>query len=257
MQQLVKERGKRAPKASKSTPTDAGTVTPAAPPKIGAIRPASWAIIHLPIRNMPGSPLVVHAFSAKSREQMRAAQEAGSVTKKNRRRDPKDFEGLYQGARHISREGWDGIAAAAFRSAAVSACRFAGFTMTHGKGSVFIEPDGVDRADGMPLVRVHGTPVAFEAMVRLPNGSVDIVVRPRWDDWTANIGVRFDQELFTPEDVMALMERAGAQVGVGEGRPGSKNSHGQGWGLFEIDTGKRISISIIEPKRYSFTVEKA
>jgi hypothetical protein len=30
------------------------------------------------------------------------------------------------------------------------------------------------------------------------------------------------------------MHRVGAQVGIGEGRPDSKNSTGMGWGTFEI-----------------------
>jgi hypothetical protein len=39
---------------------------------------------------------------------------------------------------------------------------------------------------------------------------------------------------FTPEDVANLMARVGMQVGIGEGRPDSKNSAGMGWGLFKI-----------------------
>lgn len=37
-------------------------------------------------------------------------------------------------------------------------------------------------------------------------------------------------------DVANLMNRVGAQVGIGEGRPDSKNSAGMGWGLFSIET---------------------
>jgi len=31
-----------------------------------------------------------------------------------------------------------------------------------------------------------------------------------------------------------LLARVGMQVGIGEGRPDSKNSAGMGWGLFEV-----------------------
>ena len=37
---------------------------------------------------------------------------------------------------------------------------------------------------------------------------------------------------------MNLMARAGAQVGVGEGRPDSKTSAGLGFGTWEIVTGE-------------------
>ncbi len=47
-----------------------------------------FAIINVPIRNAPGAPLVVHAFSAKARQIMREAQELGSVGKKRKPKDP-------------------------------------------------------------------------------------------------------------------------------------------------------------------------
>jgi hypothetical protein len=34
------------------------------------------------------------------------------------------------------------------------------------------------------------------------------------------------------------MARVGLQVGIGEGRPDSKNSAGMGWGLFTIEEAK-------------------
>jgi hypothetical protein len=40
---------------------------------------------------------------------------------------------------------------------------------------------------------------------------------------------------FTHQDVANLMTRVGLQVGLGEGRPDSKNSAGMGWGLFQIE----------------------
>jgi len=36
-----------------------------------------------------------------------------------------------------------------------------------------------------------------------------------------------------------LLARAGLQVGIGEGRPDSKNSAGMGWGLFQIEENRR------------------
>jgi len=39
---------------------------------------------------------------------------------------------------------------------------------------------------------------------------------------------------FSGADIANLVLRAGIQVGIGEGRPFSKNSCGMGWGTFEI-----------------------
>lgn len=216
------------------------------------ISAAKMSILTVPIRNAPGSPLVVHAFSAKARATMREAQEKGSAGKNKRHREPKDFEAVYQNARHISREGWDGVAAATFRNAMIDACRLVGFKMTVGKLTVFIEPDGVSRSDGMPLVRVYGDPVPFESIARNQTGVADIRIRPRWDEWTANVRIRFDSEQFNEMDVVNLLVRAGSQCGICEGRPNSSASFGQGWGLFEIDTSKGISVVDVPAPKIEF-----
>lgn len=181
------------------------------------------------------SPYVQHKFSEKARKQMRDKQALGSQGNKNRgKREPKDFDLAYQQAIHVSRDGWYGIPAPAFRNAMISACRLVGFKMTIAKMSVFIEADGFDADDATPLVRINGDPSPFETMVRLPTGVSDISVRPKWDEWSADVRVRWDASQFSATDVMNLMSRVGLQVGIGEGRPDSKNSAGMGWGLFEV-----------------------
>lgn len=218
-----------------------------------AIAAPKFAVIAVPIKGSAGSPLVVHAFSQKARSTMRETQEAGSVAKKNRKREPKDFADLFEQAKHVSRDGWEGVAAAAFRGALISACRLVGFKMTIGKLSVFIEADGVSRLDGTPLVRIEGEATQFESMVRNANGSADIRVRPRYDEWSALVRIRFDREQMSEEDICNLILRAGAQVGICEGRPDSSSSFGQGWGLFEIDTSKPISLTELAMPKIEFS----
>lgn len=231
------------------------TASVAPPAPSAQIKPPEFAVMHLPIQNMPGSPLVVNAFSSKARETMRATQEAGSVGKKNKIREGKDFEAAYQNARHIAVDGWDGVSANAFRASAIDACRLCGFQMTVGRRALFVEPDGVSATDGTPLVRIHGEPVPFEAMVRNATGVADIRIRPRWDVWRAVVRIRFDAQLFSAEDVLNLMWRAGEQNGICEGRPGSKGSFGQGWGLFQIDTAHPIEITKVERKAFNFVMK--
>jgi hypothetical protein len=40
--------------------------------------------------------------------------------------------------------------------------------------------------------------------------------------------------MLTADDIVNLISRVGLQVGVGEGRPDSKQSAGLGFGLFQI-----------------------
>ena len=185
------------------------------------------------------APLVINACSAKAREQMRQKQEAGSVGRKGKQREPKDFHAAYEAAMHLSREGWHGIPAAAFRNAMISACRIVGFKMTLAKLSLFVHADGYDVVDGTPLVRItKGEPKYVEHPVRNESGVADIRPRPMWaEGWEARVSLRWDEDQFTASDLLNLMARVGLQVGIGEGRPDSKNSAGMGWGLFEIKRG--------------------
>lgn len=180
------------------------------------------------------SPYVQNKFSQKARDQMKEKQESGSRGKKGKAREGKDFQAVYEAAKHISREGWCGIPAPSFRNAMISACRIVGFKMTLAKLSVFVEADGYDGDDGTPLVRIKGEPRIHEGLVRNQTGVADIRWRPMWEQWEAIVRVRWDATQFSAQDVVNLLARAGAQVGIGEGRPDSKASNGMGWGMFEV-----------------------
>ncbi len=183
------------------------------------------------------APYVQNKFSQKAREQMKEKQQAGGPGRNRKAKDAKDFEALYEGATHRVADGWAGIPAPAFRNAMISACRTVGFKMTLAKLSVFVEADGFDVDDGTPLVRItKGEPRYHEALVRLQTGVADIRARPMWEPgWQAEIRITFDADQFTLADVSNLLMRVGMQVGVGEGRPDSKNSAGMGWGTFKVE----------------------
>ena len=185
------------------------------------------------------APYVQSKFSQKALQIMRDVQAQGSVAKKGKKRQPKDFDGLFEGAIHFSGKGkkrWAGIPANGIRAACVSACRTVGFQMTKAKLAIFIEADGFDESEGTPLVKItKGQPRHVEHAVRIQN-TTDIRVRAMWDPgWEAVVKVRFDADMFCLEDVANLISRVGLQVGLGEGRPDSRSSAGMGWGVFEID----------------------
>lgn len=181
------------------------------------------------------APYVMNKMSSKNREAMMAAQQLGSQAKKGRKREPKDFNAVYEGAMHVSEQGWYGIPASSFRNAMISACKIVGFHMTRAKLAVFIKSDGIDDDDGTPLVKIFGKPRRRDLAVKLANGSSDIIARPFFDDWSAEIRVRWDADMFSATDVVNLLSRAGMQVGIGAGRPDSKASAGMGWGTFSVE----------------------
>lgn len=187
------------------------------------------------------APYVQHKFSAKARQQMMDKQAAGSQAKKGKQREPKNFDEVFVQAQHFAAEGWNGIPAPAFRSSMIDACRLVNFKMTLAKQALFVEPDGFDKDDGIPLVRIEGEKERHEGLVRNETGVADIRVRPMWRVWHAAVRVTYDAEQFSHTDVANLLARAGAQVGIGEGRPFSKQSHGMGWGTFRIATEAEVN----------------
>lgn len=190
------------------------------------------------------SPLVIHRFSAKAKQEMADKMQAGSVAKKGKKREAANFESLYNQSRYISSEGWDGFNASCIRAAAISACRLVGFKMTLAKLSLFVIPDGYDKAEPeFGLIRIYGKPRRLESIARVETGACYVTVRACYDDWRATIKIRFDADQFSISDVTNLLARVGEQVGIGEGRHDSRNSVGMGWGSFRLTNEKIVKVA--------------
>lgn len=181
------------------------------------------------------APLVIHRFSAKAKNGMLEKMKEGSTSQKGRKREPLDTEAAFNAARYIAKEGWDGFNVASIRCALISACRLVGFKMVLAKLSVFVEADGRDALEPeFGLIRINGKPRKTEMVARVETGQAYVTIRPSYDEWSAKVRVRYDADQFKLQDLTNLLARAGEQVGIGEGRPDSKNSAGMGWGTFRI-----------------------
>jgi hypothetical protein len=186
-------------------------------------------------RIVGSAPYVQNRFSEKASAAMREKQEKGGQSQKDKKREAKDFKAAFLGAQYKSAKGWNGIPADAFRAAMISACRIVGFKMTLAKLSLFVLAEGYDATNGRPLIKISGKPRQVVHPVRLQTGVLDLRSRPMWDEgWSADVIVRWDADQFSLIDVTNLMTRVGTQVGIGEGRPDSRESAGMGWGLFDI-----------------------
>ena len=187
------------------------------------------------IRITGTAPYVQNAFSRRTMEKILAGQTEGRRSKSRKNLEPRDVERDYQEAMHKTADDRYGIPAPAFRSAMISACRVAGFVMTKAKLAVFIEADDFDADCGTPLVYLNGEPEVHVSSVRLESGVTSIAIRPMWRKWSAIVRVKYDADMFGSSDILNLLHRAGQQVGIGEGRPDSRKSHGMGWGTFNVD----------------------
>jgi hypothetical protein len=122
----------------------------------------------------------------------------------------------------------------------ISACRLVGFKMTLAKLSIFVEADGYDKQESqIPLIKIIGNAVKQEDMARVVTGQPYVTVRAAYHNWKAAVKIRWDADQFSVDDITNLLSRVGQQVGLGEGRPDSKNSAGMGWGLFTIEETKK------------------
>jgi hypothetical protein len=198
------------------------------------IKAPNFSVAEFRIRGT--APYMQLRFSEKAQNQMAATQAAGSQARTKRGHAARSFDADYEAAMHVDRDGRRGIPASAFRKGMIDACRVVDFKMTQAKMSIFVEADTLDIVDGMPLVFIEGTPRRVDMPVPNANGRMDIRVRARWDSWAARIRVKWDADQFSATDVLNLLVRVGVQVGVGEGRPFSKNSAGIGYGTFEVLT---------------------
>ena len=181
------------------------------------------------------APLVIHRFSAKVKNQMLLKAEEGKSSGSKKNRTAQDSDKKFQEARYISKEGWDGFHAGAVRAAMISACRLVGYKMTLAKMSVFVVADGYDAEEPqIPLIRIIGKAVRQDDMARVETGQPYVTIRAAYHDWRAKVKIRWDADQFSMQDVSNLLARVGQQVGIGEGRPDSKNSCGMGWGTFRI-----------------------
>ena len=166
------------------------------------------------LRLVGDSPLIVHAWSAKAKQEMLDKQMGKARSKK----EPKDPQADYEGAFYRLPNGKPGFPTIAFKAAAVNAARqVEGLTMTFLRGAFHTVGE---------LVEIEGTPRIREDMVRVGMGTADIRFRPEWAEWAINLTVRLNTRSLTLEQLIHLFNQAGFSVGVGEWRPEKDGRNG-------------------------------
>jgi hypothetical protein len=170
------------------------------------------------------SPLIVNAFSEKAIRMIEDKQQGKSKSSKH---PPKNPEEDYEGAKHISPEGWEGFPAGGFKAAIVRGAKIVGLEMKSTRNAVFIVPDDEESQ----LIRIHGESRMRRDMVRIANGSADVRYRPEYPQWEATLPIEFNSGVISLEYVYQIVSAGGYGVGVGEMRPERTNF---GYGRFKI-----------------------
>lgn len=182
------------------------------------------------------SPLIVHAWSEKSKREMLDKQLKVAKGAKEAKDPVADFNAS------LYRLGDDyGFPSVGFKSAAVTAgTSVAGLTKIAARQAFHIIGQDVD-VEGVfegtsarhNLVKIEGgDPAMREDMVRVGMGTADIRYRGEFRDWWAKLLVRYNANVLSESQILNLLNVAGFAVGVGEWRP---EKDGQ-YGMFHVAT---------------------
>lgn len=182
------------------------------------------------------SPLIIRAWDQKT-AQMLADKQAGKGKAKGRK--PEVANETFEAAKYYSTEGWEGIAAGSFKAALVDAVSCldisrTDFSMTLAKKCFFILPDGVCRASGRDLVRIHGKSERYDVMQPTSGGGPYMSFRPRYPKWKCRLRVQFNASKIDAQGVLNLLATAGYYCGVGEHRPSAKESRTGSSGRWKV-----------------------
>lgn len=200
------------------------------------IRPLNIGTVTIPIRGI--TPLIVNSMSEKAKADLRRSQgilAEGEEPVKARKKPPKDPEADYEAILNEVRlpDGRNGFPATGFKACMVEGCRYVdGLPMTMAKGIIFVVADDVPSG----LVAIQGEPKMFEAFPKNATGVIDIRYRPIYHEWSAELTLRFNADVLTPQYAANLAQVAGMYVGVGAWRPGSKMAKNGQYGQFEVVT---------------------
>ena len=177
------------------------------------------------------SPLIVHAWSQKSKELMLAKQTKAAQMAK----EAKDPEADYEQSLYRIENGGYGFPSVAIKAAMVTAVTsISGVTKVAARQAFRVvgEQARVKGAHSglvmrQDLVRILGSePEMREDMVRVGMGTADLRYRAQFWPWHMNLSVSFNANLLSGSQILNLLSVAGFGVGIGEWRPERDGQNG-------------------------------
>lgn len=192
--------------------------------KAKSVEVVEFAIRETVIPIVGTSPLIVHAWSEKSRRMIEDKQQGRAKNKKHYLRNPEED---YQQAKHISAAGWEGFPAAGFKAAMIRGAKMIGMVMSDTRAAFFIKAD----CEQTQLVKIFGESRMRTDMVRVGMGTSDVRYRPEYPEWYAELKVEFNSGLISIDQLYQLVKAAGYGCGIGEMRPERGNF---GYGRFKL-----------------------
>lgn len=186
----------------------------------GELQPIQITNVVIPVKGL--SPLIMHRFSEKAKQQILDKQ-MGKVVKKELKDPEQDVKNsLYL----MDDEKQLGFPADAFKQAMVRGAKQLGLTMVDMRTGFFVHGEYSER-DDRELVAIEGELEAREDMVRLNGTTSDIRYRGQVKEWSADLHISFNKSVVTIDHIVNMLNAAGYGVGIGEWRPEKNGMFGR------------------------------
>ncbi|MEI7636366.1 MAG: hypothetical protein WCJ37_03620 [Syntrophus sp. (in: bacteria)] len=185
--------------------------------------------IDLILRGMPGTPLVIHAFAEKAKQEIRDKQQKKAKKIHEERKPLEESEA----AKYIDEEKRECAPITAIKKAIISAATaFDDITKVGLRQAIFVSAKTgpgllvpIEKHDGSPAVGIMR-----EDAVTIGINTRGLAYRPEYKEWQLRVNIEYNPRIVSEEQILALVDQAGWGVGICEGRP--ERSSALGWGRF-------------------------
>ena len=181
----------------------------------------------------PGSPLVIHAFADKAKQEIRDKQ-AKKAKKAKEQRDP---VAECEAAKYLDEQGRECAPITALKKAMVTAATaMDNLTKVALRQAIFVSPTLCPSSMLVPIETVAGAGakgVMREDAVTIGINTRGLTYRPEYREWALSVTVEYNARLISDVQLLALAEQAGWGVGICEGRP--EKTSALGWGRFSVE----------------------
>jgi hypothetical protein len=188
-------------------------------------------VVELTLRGRNGSPLVIHAFADKAKQEIRDKQQKKAKRAKEERKPDEEF----RAARYVDMEGRECAPITALKKSIISAATaFDDLTKVALRQAIFVDSVASPGAALVPIELNDGSPAVGamrEDAVTIGINTRGLTYRPEYPEWQLRVRIEYNPRLVSEEQLLALVDQAGWGVGICEGRP--ERSSALGWGRFE------------------------
>lgn len=187
--------------------------------------------IDVTIKEMKGSPLVIHAFAEKAKQEIRDKQQKKVKKAKEERNPSLEFEA----AKYVDSDGRECAPITAIKKSIITAATaFDGLTKVALRQAIFVDSIVSPGSALVPIELEDGTTakgVMREDAVTIGISTRGLTYRPMYECWRLRLRIEYNSRMISEEQLLALIDHAGWGVGICEGRP--ERSSALGWGRYE------------------------